>query len=243
MCICVHINIKTHQQENSKTSKVVRVTPGTLYCCYQAHSGQPCIPMSNSLWGAQSAASPVSTLVCYVLWSPDMMATVRICVATLRVEHPICRNIPNNTHLVLSHPPALSLVYWTCSISGESQASLVFSNLHLFSFWGHSLSLPMLPIRGTWHTAHGLYWLRENPWLRASVGWNTSCLQSVEYNDHLYRKRRWSLYDKYAGIHIIQSLLLLHRLGGINHRLTMFTDDRHTLLLCMMVSLPMDSLM
>ena len=114
MCICVHINIKTHQQENSKTLKVVRVTPGTLYCCYQSHSGQPCIPMSNSLWGAQSAASPVSTLVCYVLWSPDMMATVRICVATLRVEHPICRNIPNNTHLVLSHPPSLALEYWTC---------------------------------------------------------------------------------------------------------------------------------
>ena len=59
----------------------------------------------------------------------------------------------------------------------------------------------MPPIRGTWHTAHGLYWLRENPWLRASVGWNTSCLQSVEYNDHLYRKRRWSLYDKYWHTH------------------------------------------
>ena len=93
------------------------------------------------------------------------------------------------------------------------------------------------------YTARGLYWLRKNPWLRASVGWNTSFLQSVEYNGHLYRKRRWSLYDKYAGIHIIQCLLLLHRLGGINHRLTMFTDDHHTLLLCMMVSLPMVSLM
>lgn len=114
MCICVHINIKTYQQENNKTLKVVRVTPGTLYCCYQFHSGQPRIPMSNSLWGAQSAASPVSTLVCYVLWSPDMMATVRICVATLRFEHPICRNIPNNTHLVLSHPPSLSPMIWTC---------------------------------------------------------------------------------------------------------------------------------
>ena len=200
--------------------------------------------MSNSLWGAQSAASPVSTLVCYVLWSPDMMATVRICVATLRVEHPICRNIPNNTHLILSHPTLL----WVLNIepvyiSGKSQASLVFSDLHLFSFWGYFLSLQMPPIRGTWHTTHGLYWLRENPWLRASVGWNISCLQSVEYNDHLYRKRRWSLYDKYAGIHIIQCLLLLHRLGGIKHRLTMFTGDCHTLLLCMMVSLPMDSLM
>lgn len=116
MCICVHINIKTYQQENNKTLKVVRVTPGTLYCCYQFHSGQPRIPMSNSLWGAQSVASPVSTLVCYVLWSPDMMATVRICVATLRVEHPIWRNIPNNTHLVLSHPPSLALEYWTCYI-------------------------------------------------------------------------------------------------------------------------------
>ena len=87
---------------------------------------------------------------------------------------------------------------------------------------------PIPPIRGTWHTAHGLYWLRENPWLRASVGWNTSCLQSVEYNGQLSRKRRWSLYDKYAGIHIIQCLLLLHRLGGINHRLTMFTDGRES---------------
>jgi hypothetical protein len=126
MCICVHINIKTHQQENSKTLKVVRVTPGTLYCCYQSHSGQPCIPMSNSLWGAQSAASPVSTLVCYVLWSPDMMATVRICVATLRVEHPICRNIPNNTHLVLSHPPSLALEYWTCYIYSLFRGSFPF---------------------------------------------------------------------------------------------------------------------
>jgi len=27
MCICVHINIKTYQQENNKTLKVVRVTP------------------------------------------------------------------------------------------------------------------------------------------------------------------------------------------------------------------------
>lgn len=137
MCICVHINIKTHQQENSKTLIVVRVTPGTLYCCYQSHSGQPYIPMSNSLWGAQSAASPVSTLVCYVLWSPDMMATVRICVATLRVEHPICRNIPNNTHLVLSHPPSLALEYWTCYYFWEitSLSRILWPSSILF-FWG-----------------------------------------------------------------------------------------------------------
>ena len=133
MCICVHINIKTYQQENNKTLKVVRVTPGTLYCCYQSHFGQPCIPMSNSLWGAQSAASPVSTLVCYVLWSPDMMATVRICVATLRVELPICRNIPNNTHLVLSHPPSLALEYWTCYIYSLFGGVIPFPNRCLSS--------------------------------------------------------------------------------------------------------------
>lgn len=55
---------------------------GNPYCRYQSHSGQQCIPMSNSFRGAQSAASPVSTLVCFTLWSPDMMATLRICVAT-----------------------------------------------------------------------------------------------------------------------------------------------------------------
>ena len=100
--------------------------------------------------------------------------------------------------------PLQSLNSEPVNISGRSQASLVFSDLYLFSFWGHSLSLPMPLIQETWHNAHGLYWLRANPWLRASVGWNTSCLQSVEYNGHLYRKRRWSLYDKYACIHIIQ---------------------------------------
>ena len=162
--ICVHINIKTCQLENQKTLKFVRVTPGDSYCRYQSHSAQHGIPMSNSFRGAQGAASPVSTLVCYLLWSPYMMATVRICVATLRFEHPICRNIPNNTHLILSHPTLL----WVLNIepvyiSGKSQASLVFSDLHLFSFWGYFLSLQMPPIRGTWHTAHGLYWLRENP--------------------------------------------------------------------------------
>lgn len=137
MCICVHININTYQQENNKTLKVVRVTPGTLYCCYQSHSGQPCIPISNSLWGAQSAASPVSTLVCYMLWSPNMMATVQICVATLRFKPPICRNIPNNTHLVRTHPPSPVFGSEPVNVSGRSQVSLVFSDLHLFSFWGH----------------------------------------------------------------------------------------------------------
>ena len=61
------------------------------------------------------AASPILTVMCFA-WSPDSMSTIRICVATLRVEHPICRNIPNNTHLVLSHPPSLALEYWTCYI-------------------------------------------------------------------------------------------------------------------------------
>ena len=92
--------------------------------------GNPYCGCPSLLWAAvhtnvelvqrrTGAASPVSTLVCYVLWSPDMMATVRICVATLRFEHPICRNIPNNTHLVLSHPPSLALEYWTCYYSWE----------------------------------------------------------------------------------------------------------------------------
>lgn len=54
---------------------------GNPYCRYQSHSGQHGIPMSNSFRGEQCSASPVSTLVCYMLWSPDMMTTVRICVA------------------------------------------------------------------------------------------------------------------------------------------------------------------
>ena len=55
---------------------------GNPYCRYQSYSGQHGIPMSHSFSGEQSSASPVSTLVCFMLWSPDMMATVRICVAT-----------------------------------------------------------------------------------------------------------------------------------------------------------------
>lgn len=55
---------------------------GNPYCRYQSYSGQHGIPMSNSFRGEQSSASPVSTLVCFMLWSPDMMATVRICIAT-----------------------------------------------------------------------------------------------------------------------------------------------------------------
>ena len=45
----LYVYMCTYKQENNKTLKVVRVTPGTLYCCYQFHSGQPRIPMSNSL--------------------------------------------------------------------------------------------------------------------------------------------------------------------------------------------------
>ena len=65
------------------------------------------------------------------------MATVQICVATLRFKPPICRNIPNNTHLVCTHPPSPVFGSEPVNISGRSQASLVFSDLHLFSFWGH----------------------------------------------------------------------------------------------------------
>ena len=41
MCICVHINIKTHKQENNKTLKVVRVT-----------LRQSVLPLSVPLWAA-----------------------------------------------------------------------------------------------------------------------------------------------------------------------------------------------
>ena len=82
--------------------------------------------MSNSLLGAQSAASPVSTLVCYVLWSPHLDLNILL-VETYQI-----------TLIWYFHTrPLQSLNSEPVNISGRSQASLVFSDLHLFSFWGH----------------------------------------------------------------------------------------------------------
>ena len=44
MCSSLYVYIYTCQLINKKTLEYIRVTPGTLYCCYQSHYGQPCIP-------------------------------------------------------------------------------------------------------------------------------------------------------------------------------------------------------
>lgn len=176
MCICVHINMSTWKQENiesyschSEAIRTVTIIPTLGSSAYQCRTHSE---------AHESAASPVSTLVCYMLWSPDMMATVRICVATPRLELSICRNIPNSAYMVLSHPPSLGLALWTClcfwGVTGLSRILRLSSFLFfwvIFSCIGLALSTsPLFLLTGTWTGAH----TRHRHWLLL-------CLKVHEY--------------------------------------------------------------
>lgn len=93
-------------------------------------------------------------------------------------------------------------------------------------------------VREKWHTAQSSLLLWEYHRLRCPRIWNSFLGTTGEYDGCLFRKRRLSLYDKY-GKHTHHTVPATpHRLKDSRHRLTMFTDNRHTHLLCQMVPIP-----